>query len=327
MTRLLVVGYGSIGYRHAENLQSFDDVEVHVCDLDAKRLPEDGDVETSTDFDRALDWAPDAVLICTPPNTHLKLARTAVAAGAHVFVEKPLSHSLDGIDEFVEEAERLDRTVLVGCNMRFHPPVVKIQEWLDEGLIGQVQFVRLRYGNYLPNWRPTDYRESYSADPERGGGIILDAIHELDLAREWVESPDGVYCAAGRLGDLDIETEDTAEILLDGDRLASIHVDYLRFERARTYELLGSEGMIHWTARGKNPEQSTVELHRPQSDTREGVEYESTLNEMYVAEMEHFLACVRDGDEPRLDARGGRDVLELALRARESARRRRRQPL
>ncbi len=330
--RLLVVGCGSIGIRHLRNLQSFPNVELLAHDVVAERVTQvtaELGVWTTTNLDYAIDQKPDAVVVCAPTHLHLSLAERALDAGAHVFVEKPLSHSLDGVSEFIERARALGLVVLVGCNLRFHQPVQQIQAWLNAGAIGRLQFVRLRYGNYLPNWRPTDYRQSYSAQAEQGGGIVMDAIHELDLAQEWLGKVESVYCLANHLSDLEINTEDTAEILLRSPNraVAEVHIDYLRPERARTYELLGSVGMIRWMARGKNPECSIVSCYRMEDDRWETYKLELDLNEMYLKEMRHFLACLAGDERPAMDAQRGQEILALALTAKQSACVRREVPL
>lgn len=322
--RLLIIGCGSIGTRHARNLNSFPGVEVITHDSEADRaaqVRDDLGVWSTTVLDQALDKRPDAVLICTPTYTHLELAERALDTGAHVFIEKPLSNSLEGICEFIERVDKGQQVVLVGCNLRFHPPVRQVQAWIDSGKIGRLQFARLQYGHYLPNWRATDYRHTYSAQNEQGGGVILDAIHELDLGLAWLGEVESVYCLATRLGDLEIDVEDTAEILLRSPKraVAQIHIDYLRPERARTYELLGSAGMIRWMARGKRPEHSQVSCYQLETDKWETYEFESDLNEMYVEEMRHFLACLSGKAQPVMDAKRGQRVLSLALAAKHAA--------
>jgi predicted dehydrogenase len=320
----VVVGCGSIGSRHIGNLVEFEDVVVSAHDLDPDRVAAVEDeygVPATTDLDSALSDDADCVIVCTPPHTHLDIATTALDVGAHVFVEKPLSSDLAGAEEFVDRANKTDRVVHVECNMRFHPPVQRIQEWLDAGEIGPLQFCRLRYGNDLRNWRSTDYRESYSSSADAGGGIILDAVHEIDLALEWIDRIETVQCAAKKLSSLELDVEDTAEIILESDsEMAELHVDYIRPERIRTYELSGRDGIIRWVGQGKNPEVSTVSLFRRETETWETREYESTLNEQYVAEMEDFFACVRGEKQPPVDADRGREILDIALTARGAAR-------
>jgi predicted dehydrogenase len=320
----VVVGCGSIGSRHIGNLVEFEDVVVSAHDLDPDRveaIEDEYGVPATTELDSALSEETDCVIVCTPPHTHLDIATTALGIGAHVFIEKPLSSDLDGVDEFVDRATTTDSVVYVACNMRFHPPVRQIQEWLDVGEIGPLQFCRLRYGNDLRNWRSTDYRESYSSSSDAGGGIILDAVHEIDLALKWIGQIETVQCAAKKLSTLEVDVEDTAEILLESDsEMAELHVDYIRPERIRTYELSGRDGIIRWVGQGKNPEDSRVSLFRRETGTWETHEYESTLNEQYVGEMEDFFACVRGEKQPPVSADRGQEILEIALTAREAAR-------
>lgn len=320
----VVVGCGSIGSRHIGNLVAFEGVVVSAHDLDPDRVAAvEGEygVPATTDLDSALSDDTDCVIVCTPPHTHLDIATTALDVGAHVFVEKPLSSDLDGVEEFVDRATATDSVVYVACNMRFHPPVRQIQEWLNAGEIGPLQFCRLRYGNDLRNWRSTDYRESYSSSSDAGGGIILDAVHEIDLALEWIDQIETIQCAAKKLSTLEIDAEDTAEILLESNsKMAELHVDYIRPERIRSYELSGRDGIIRWVGQGKNPENSRVSLFRRETETWETHEYESTLNEQYVAEMKDFFACVHGEKQPPVGADRGQEILEIALTARSAAR-------
>jgi len=319
----LVVGCGSIGSRHVGNLVEFDGVRVSAHDIDPERVEAIGDeydVRTWTDLDDALSSGVDCVAVCTPPQTHVDIATAALDAGAHVFVEKPLSDEAASASEFADRAEATDRVVYVACNMRFHPPVQQIQTWLNEGEIGPIQFCRLRYGNDLRNWRSTDYRESYSSSSDAGGGIILDAVHEIDLAMEWLDDIETVQCAAKKLSTLDVDVEDTAEILLEStSKMAELHVDYIRPERVRTYELSGRDGIIRWVGQGKNPEISTVSLYRREMDSWEAREFECTLNEQYVDELADFFACIRGEAVPPVGAQRGRDIVDLALTAKRAA--------
>ncbi len=322
--RILVIGCGSIGTRHIRNLKSLGIAQIEAFDTSkecARNAADEFGIKIALDLEDALGRQPDAVLICVPNHLHLELAEQALNAGSHVFVEKPISHSIDNVTSFVDKAEQSGRIVLIGCNMRFHQPVCHIQRQLDENKIGRIQLIRMSYGNYLPNWRATDYRESYSSQSDMGGGIILDAIHELDLAAKWLGGVESVYCMADHIGDLDMNVEDSAEILLLSPNrgIAETHIDYLRPERVRTYEIIGSKGMITWTGRGKNPEHCIIQCYQRDTDSWETYEFEADLNEMYVNEMLHFLACIRGEEQPSMDARHGMEILSLALAAKQSA--------
>jgi predicted dehydrogenase len=321
MTTALVVGCGSIGTRHIENLIDLD-IEVVACDLDPNQRTEvakEYSIETESDYKSVIDDA-NCVLVCTPPTSHVSVAIDAIDAGADVFVEKPVADTAAAAEPLVERARKTEQTVYVACNMRFHPPVRYIDELLENSELGEVQFIRLRYGNAIQNWRPGDYQEYYSASSDQGGGVILDAIHEVDIADHWLGGTESVFCAAKKLSGLDIDTEDTAELLFEGeDTLAEIHMDYLRPVRSRTYEVIGSDGMVRWHAEGKNPERSRVTIHDTDGTRREEKTYKSTGNKMYVDELSHFLSCVEGEGTPPVSAARGARLVELVERAKSAS--------
>ena len=296
-----------------------------LYDADSARshaVQEESGGVVALDLEHGLAESPDAALICTPTALHLQLAEQALQAGAHLFIEKPISHALSGVDELVAEASARHRVLLVGCNMRFHRPITLMKLWLDGGAIGRPLYGQFRYGSYLPNWRPQqDYRSSYSARSELGGGIVLDAVHEIDYARWFLGEPEMVSAMTGQVSGLDINTEDVAEISLRfaSGAMADIHMDYLRPVRGRSCELIGDEGMIVWRAEGKSPERSRLERYEKGGELREELTFSTDLQEMYVEEMRHFLQCVRGEESPTLDGLEAKRVLEISLNAKYAA--------
>jgi predicted dehydrogenase len=322
--RILVVGCGSIGARHARNLSGEPGVEVVVTDLDPSRLAavQGPNISTVTTLEEGLADSPDAVFVCVPNHLHLEVARQAVDHGSHVFIEKPISHTPVGVGELITEARDKGKVLMVACNMRFHRPISLIREWLDRELIGRPLFGRFGYGNYLPNWRGgRDYRDSYSSRAGWGGGIMLDAIHEIDYARWFLGEPVSVNAVADRVSDLEIDTEDTATIFLSfaTGAVGDIHMDYLRPVRGRSCELVGDRGMIVWNAQGKSPEESTLQRYDRDGSKREELFLKEDLNSQYVEEVRHFLACLDNRGTPALDGLGGKRVLDIALAARQAA--------
>lgn len=175
--KILVVGCGSIGNRHTMNLHALGVEEILVTDPDpvkrAKVAADHGALAVST-VDDALHQKPDAVVICTPPNLHVELAKQAVRNGCHCLVEKPISDRIEGLEELFAEAEVRHRILLVGYNLRYEPGLIEVQELLAQDAIGRVIYVRAEIGSYLANWRPgQDYRFSYTAKKAMGGGSSL----------------------------------------------------------------------------------------------------------------------------------------------------------
>ena len=323
--KIVVIGCGSIGTRHASNLTRLEKVELLLYDVDLARsqsLAQELGGVVIPDLENGLASVPDVVLICVPTNLHVPFALRALQAGAHLFIEKPISHTLDGVGELICEAASRKRVLLVGCNLRFHRPIVILKHWLDKGAIGHPLFGRFHFGNYLPNWRPQeDYRRTYSTHSDMGGGILMEGVHEIDYARWFLGEPDMVSAMTGRIGQLEIDTYDIAEILVRfaSGAMAEIHLDYLRPVRGRSCELIGDEGLVTWQAEGKYPERSVLELHRLDGKGSERQAFHMDLNEMYIEEMRHLLQCVQGKELPALNGDGAKRVLEIALAAKKAA--------
>jgi len=262
---------------------------------------------------------PDAVLITTSTSSHVPLAQQAADKGCHLFIEKPLSNVLEGTEALRKAIGTRGLVTLVGCNMRFHPGLMKVKQLLDERLVGRVVSVRVQAGQYLPDWHPwEDYRQTYSAQRALGGGVILDAIHEIDYVRWMLGEVDAVSCFAGQLSHLEVETEDVAAILLrfrDGT-IAEVHLDYVQRVYTRTGEFIGDEGTIRWDYSAgevrwfsaKNGNWSVY--HNPDA---------WTPNQMYLDEMRHFISCLDGREQPSLDVSEAIRVLGVALAAKTAA--------
>jgi len=317
---VLVAGAGSIGRRHLGNLRKLGFDKLAVCDPDAERAQSaalEFGVECFSDFFRALEQRqPDAVLVCSPPVCHVEQARQAISAGAHVFVEKPVSDRLEGVEELAREAERAGRTVQVGYNLRAHPGLVQVKRCVQERVVGEILWAHVEVGQYLPDWRPwQDYRKSYTARRELGGGIILDASHEIDYSLWLLGAPRELICMAGKVSRLEVNVEDCATILL---RLASgaqvdIHMDFVQRSYSRSCILIGEEGKVIWDF-----EQNQVSIVRPKAPA-EVLDYDFEPNQMYISEVEQFFHSVEGNAGPLCSIADGLLTLRVALAAKRSA--------
>lgn len=319
--KFLVVGCGSIGRRHLRNLLTLRVGELLACEPEpsrAKQFQDEFGILVFSSLEEALQTGPDAALICTPPALHLDIARAAAEAGCHLFIEKPLAHTLEGLEELLCVTEDCNLVTLVGYNWRFHPSLRKIKELIDRQAVGDIFCARLNCGQYLPEWHPwEDYRRGYSAKRSLGGGVLLDS-HELDYITWFLGDVEKVSCVARKVSGLEIETEDTADVVLvfRSGAQASLHLDYLQRPTQRSYEFFGTDGTIQWSL-GKG-------VSVLGASDRGWVTYPEPpgfdLNSTYLEELRHFVTCINDGERSALDARRGKYVLELILAARDSAR-------
>lgn len=319
--RFLVVGTGSIGTRHGRNLVDLGH-KVLAWDVDPSRLPEVAmlpGVEVARSFEEGLEVGPDGVLVCTPPATHVALVRQALEANAHVFVEKPLADNTRGVPVLLDEARRRGRLLVVGFNLRFLPSLQRVKTLLEASRVGRVFAVRAEFGFYLPAWRPMrDYRDNYAVDARLGGGILLDAIHEFDYLGWLFGDVAEVFCTSGHWSDLAGDTEDLAEVTLRfrSGVLGQVHLDYLRRVYRRTLDVIGEKAVIAWDYGTRN-----VTIHEAEPDrceTHEGTS-DGDPQEMYVAEMRHFVRCIEGREMPLIDGHEGLRALTLVEAAKASA--------
>jgi len=315
-----IVGAGSIARRHISNLKKLGLTKLAACDPHPERLEyvaSEFHVECFPSIEVGLDeFRPDAVLICSPPVHHVAQAMHALRAGAHVFIEKPLSDRMDGVEALRIEAGRCGAVVQVGYNLRFHPAIQKLKELVDAGAVGEILWAHVEAGSYLPDWRPwQDYRKSYTARRELGGGILLDGSHEIDYVTWLFGAPQEVACMADHVSQLEVNVEDCATILLrfaNGTR-ADVHLDFIQRSYSRYCSLVGPEGKVQWDLLGKS-----VQILRPGQDA-EIIKFEFEINDGYVAELAHFMECVRTGARPRFTLEEAILTLRVALAARASA--------
>lgn len=294
--RFLVLGCGSIGQRHIKNLIALQAGEILAFDvLEDRRhfVREELDVETVDRIEAAWKWKPDVALIAASTETHVLLALQAVEHGCHLFIEKPLSHTLTGIDRLCAEVEQRQLTTMVGCNMRFHPGPVTVKRLITENAIGKVIAARIQTGSYLPWWRPEqDYRQSYSASIE-WGGATLDCIHEIDLALWYLGPAKLVAAAASPAHSIDLKIDGLIEIILDhaSGALSNVHLNFVQRDYRRTCQIIGSEGSIYWDFADHQ-----VHVFGDDGELRQTyLEPDGwAANQMYLDEMRHFLQALRN---------------------------------
>ena len=215
----------------------------------------------------------------------------------------------------IDEAARRGLRLAVGFNLRVLPSLRRVAALLDDKRVGRVLAVRAEFGGYLPDWRPgRDYRDNYAVSAALGGGILLDAIHELDYLGWLFGDAEEVSATAAHVSDLAGDTEDLAEVTIrfTSGLLAQVHLDYLQRAYRRNLQIIGESGVIVW-----DYPTHTVTVYEP-ADGAPDVEdlraADGEPNDMYLDEMRHFIRCVEGLEPPLVDGRE-------ALRSLRSSRR------
>jgi predicted dehydrogenase len=319
--RTAVLGLGSIGARHLSNLRALGVEELYAYDPNpaASSLATKKGAIFYNEINALFANAPQLAVIAAPTAQHQPLALAAARHGCHLFIEKPLSHSPEGLDELEAALLAQGQFAMVACNMRFHPGPATARRLLHEGAIGRALSAQVSTGSYLPRWRPSsDYRASYSASPEHGGAV-LDCIHELDLALWYLGPARLVASAVVPASAIDLPVEGLAEILLahDSGAVSSVHLSFVSRDYHRRCRIEGEAGTLEWDFH--RPE---VLLYGPDGMLARRLEWSRDweINDMYVDEMRHFLDCLRQGIAPPNPLPEARAALDIALAARKGAR-------
>ncbi len=246
----IIVGTGGIGRRHAQNLRArYPNIRL-ICVRDAPTaITEELGMACVPDIDAALGEQPNLAVIALPPALQAEVAARVLDASVPLYLEKPAAVVPGDLDDTVAAAEAKGVTTMIGCHLRQMPGIRRIAGMLSDGTLGVIRSAHLSVGQWLPDWRPgRDYRQGYAASRALGGGVLLDLVHEFDLAQYFFGDLRVDAARAGQSGALEIETEDWADVWLRSAEgcPVSIHLDYLDRAGHRGGRIIGSEGSLAW---------------------------------------------------------------------------------
>ncbi len=330
--KFLIAGLGSIGRRHFRNLIALDERDIVLLRTRKATLPNDelAGYPVETDLTEALQkHKPDAVVVANPTSLHLDIAIPAAEAGCHILLEKPVSHSLERLDVLQKTAERMGSKILVGFQFRYHPTLNKARQLIQSSALGKILTVHAHWGEYLPQWHPwEDYRQSYAARAELGGGVIVTLTHPLDYLRYLLGDVDSLWSFNSHISPLDVDVDDVAEIGLKfaNGAIGGVHVNYFQRPPVHRLEIVGTNGTLRWdNADGilyfyKMPASFGSYSDQPPAPVVDTFHLTAGFerNQLFVAQTRHFIEVVRGESEPVCSLEDGVMALRLALAAYES---------
>jgi predicted dehydrogenase len=302
--RFCLVGRGSIGTRHLNNLKSLSYHNIIAFsetpnkDKDAEYKNKYG-IKTVHNIKEVRDIKPDAFIVANPTAKHMEFAEVAVDMNSHIFMEKPLSHNLKGADELKKGLSDKNLVFCLANNFRFHPALIKIKRLVEDNAFGEIYFARIMAGQYLPDWHPwEDYKQSYSAKKELGGGVVLTLQHEIDYAYWLFGKFKSLKSRVKKVSDLQIDVEDIASIIIETEsgQLIEVHLDYLQRPPKRSIQIQGSKGSIDY--RFGDRYLLFYDFIKQGYETILDLEsYDN--NQMYVDEIQNFIKCISGEEKPQ----------------------------
>ncbi|MCG2787560.1 MAG: Gfo/Idh/MocA family oxidoreductase [Anaerolineae bacterium] len=329
--KILIAGLGSIGRRHFRNLVALGEKDIVLYRTHKATLPDDelAGYPVETDLVEALKkHRPQAVIVANPTALHMEVAIPAAQAGCAVLLEKPISEDLSRVDELRSAAKKNGNRILVGFQFRFHPTLNRAKELIEAGALGKILTVHAHWGEYLPNWHPwEDYRASYAARDDLGGGVVRTLTHPLDYLRFLLGEVVSLHALSGHVSPLELSgVEDVAEIGLKfaSGAIGGVHVNYFQRPAVHRLEIVGAAGTLRWdnadgtlihfqmpdSFGGTYPQPAAaIETHYPLPDGFE-------RNQLFVAQTQHFLKVAAGESAPICTLEDGVRALEMALAAR-----------
>ena len=317
MINVLIVGYGSIGKRHLENFLQFKDIQliVYTKRSDLQLLKKKG-IKVSNSLTECLKENPDIGVITNETSLHIPIAIKLAKEGLDLFLEKPLSNSLKDVEKLYAIVKKKKLITQMGCNLRFHPCIKKIKSLIEQEKIGKIISAQVQNCSYLPDFhRWEDYRKSYAARKDLGGGVILTQIHEIDYMYWFFEEVENVVSISGKFSKLDVTAEDYVSSLLrfKNKVIGELHMDYFQRPSFRSCKIRGTKGEIYWDS--DNNCVNIYNMNKKRWETKFDSDFSNNLDtySSYVEELKHFLKCVKHRKETINNLEQGIATLKIAL--------------
>lgn len=302
--KVLIIGLGSIGKKHIKAIKSiFPETEIFALrsTINAKIYPGVTNIFKIEEMESVvIDFA----IIANPTSEHKSTIAQLIPFRVPLFIEKPISTSLD-IEDVINSAGSKGISTYVACNLRFLDCIKFIKEKLPQIQNKKLNEVNAYCGSYLPAWRPnTNFRKTYSAISELGGGVHIDLIHELDYIYWLFGKPTEVKRHFRSQSSLAISSFDYANYVLDYNGFcASVILNYYRRDTKRTLELVFED------------ETWNVDLLNNQITCNSKILFSSEQNiaDTYKNQMEYFIYCITNKKETFNTVNNAFEVLKICL--------------
>ena len=331
---ILILGLGSIGQRHLRNLHSINKnfnffvlrKKFITPSLNNKNLVVKQDIKKKYKLKylknlsqiKSLSLKIDAAFICTPSKYHVDEAIWLIKNNINVFVEKPLGSNLKNINSLKNLILKKKKIVhMMGYQLKFNPIINKVKEILDKNSIGQIYNIFVHHGEHINDFHPyEDYRISYAARKDLGGGVILCQIHELDYILYLFPNYKLKILNSfnQKISDLKINVEDTlvANLSLkknNKDTLCSIHLNFFEKPKNRKILMIGKDGKIE-----ADLNTGIIELFKRKE--KKIFKFKFDRNKIFKKQIEYFISCVKNKKrvDKKFDLLNGINSLKLALR-------------
>ncbi|MDA7977974.1 MAG: Gfo/Idh/MocA family oxidoreductase [Pirellulales bacterium] len=321
--RVAVVGLGSIGNRHLNNLHQLGVEQRSVVRRSTQTNPAFAtppDAEVCSSAEGAIAHGIDVAIICTPSSLHFPSAAPFIEAGIPVLIEKPLESTPRAANRLVDLARQQGSYAAVAYCMRYHPAYRAAYEFICSGKLGEVSSAQAHFHTYLPDWHPyEDFRKSYAARADLGGGVIPTLDHEIDFLL-WTLGPGRLIDARLTSGQESLQIDVPVAANLTVEHESGLHsqisLDFSNRDFSRGFRFCGTTGELRFDM-DEGVLSFAVAECADQSDQPEklAVATADDLNAMYLAMLRQTLTEIATGTTPSTPLVAGVQSLEICDQA------------
>lgn len=249
--RVLVVGLGSIGQRHARLLSERAELDIYLCDSNVelqqqaiKNLLKKPAACYSSYASALKEGQPDIVFISVPNHLHVPMALDAMNNGADVFIEKPVSGSLEEARSLLIIVDNLNRFAQIGYMLRFDEGLIKLKQIIENGDIGNIVAGRAMIGTYV-----TLLNAKGTERVDHPNTLVADYTHELDFIRWFFGDVSQVTAMSARLGNMELKPHPNIfqiAMKFTSGAIVQVHMDYIQYPQRRIFEIYGDRGTLSY---------------------------------------------------------------------------------
>jgi predicted dehydrogenase len=311
--KALIIGFGSMGKRYSKLLEKyFPEIELKILRHQySKTHAKEFRYDFIYDIKDALLFNPNIAIVANPASHHLKISKLLAEKKIHLLIEKPISDSSKGLEEFLNFCENQGVIVMTGYNLRFSQSINEFRKLIYKEHMGKILKVHAEVGQYLPTWRDSNYIKSVSANKNLGGGVLLELSHEIDYLT-WIFGPiKRIKSHLSKQSDLNIDVEDSANILFSCDTvmnyqvMGSLKMDFIRHDKTRFCEVICENGTLLWDG-------ITGDIKcfpKNQKDWKVLFQSTSKTEDTYLMEIQHFFSSICENKLPIVSGRDGLNVV------------------
>ena len=311
LTRLAIIGLGSIGRRHLRIISEIrPDIEIIIVRSGNGMPCNEEQLASKIVFSikEAISFGIQAAIISSPATFHLQQSLYLAKNGVHLLIEKPLSNTSKGLHELLKVVNTNNIIAMVGYVLRYDAGAIKFKNWLDNKIVGEILHARIECGSYLPDWRPNqDYKKTVSASSKLGGGVLLELSHEIDYLHWFFGKPLDVQAKINNSLELDIDVEDQADLLLSSLQgyPISLQIDFNRRYLKRECVIISTQGELIWNAVDQKVTLRTI------NEKTLNYEYHNERDDIYNTQLKSFFECIEKGNKPKVSIEDGMNVVRL----------------